>query len=214
MHESYTDTKEHPQSHLQGGCAHLQSHAGLKVVGWWLDLLCFKQEKSWAWSFSDSFQRCLLGANHLLGSRAGAMEMLPQPPRVFDLWGEGPRMKLVLKYPREIVSTESWKGHPQCGLCKISTVRHRTMLHRFSHIFLHTDYNSCCSSSTDLLFHFILRLVFSSLSKDNSLILVDVSSYQKKSCWLSFYLVSKRYRISPIAFHSEREGNLDKKELG
>lgn len=88
------------------------------------------------------------------------------------------------------------------------------MLHRFSHVFLHIDYNSCCSLGTDLFFHFILRFVFSSLSKENSLILVDVFSYQKKSRWLSFYMVSKLYEISPIAFHSECKGNLDKKELG
>lgn len=47
-HEFYVDTREHPQSHpcLQGGHAHLQSHAGLKARGWWLGLLCFVQGMS------------------------------------------------------------------------------------------------------------------------------------------------------------------------
>lgn len=35
-----------------------------------------------------------------------------------------------------------------------------------------------------------------------------------KKSWLNSYMVSKCYQISPIAYRSEREGDLDKQELG
>lgn len=116
-HESYANAREHPQSHhrLRGGCAHLQSRAGLKAVGWWWGRLCFPRERSRAclnvkhlWLFRDACWG--LATSWVWCCRARTMEVVPQPPRAHGPWGDGLGMKLVLQYPREIVSMESWKG--------------------------------------------------------------------------------------------------------
>lgn len=74
------------------------------------------------------------------------MDVLPQPPRACGQQGDGPGMKLILKYPME-----SWKGIFRWFMRDTVII----MFDRFGHISLHTESTSCSSSRRDFFFQSI-----------------------------------------------------------
>lgn len=181
---------------------------GCGAGSWVSSALCRKwAEHVSAGSISDSFQSCLLGASLLLGVLLQGQGHGRAASASKGMWTAG-------RWPGNEADFEVSHGELE-GHLQVVYERycHNNVWQIWSHFPPHWIH-LLLFFKEGLLFPVYLRFLLPSLSKNILLILPDACFFQKKSCWLNPYMVSKCYQISPIAYHSACEGDLDKQGLG